>query len=134
MQLISSALRKYTNAYQNRIGKKAPIGTIIKGLLTSPDYKIKDFKAIMVNGYMKNTSLWKEILQIDLTEQLKDVRVPYIILQGDTDIVASTNLVKELVLGSNNTNLDCKVVADTGHMPGAEMMDTLLAVLKKCKQ
>lgn len=132
LQLISSALRKYTNAYQNRIGEKAPIGTIIKGLLKSPDYKMKDFKAIMVNGYMKNTSLWKEIIQINLTEQLRNVKVPYIILQGDTDIVASTKLVKELVVDSNNTCLDCKVVADTGHMPGVEMMDTLLTVLKEC--
>lgn len=132
LQLISSALCKYTNAYQNRIGEKAPMGTIIKGLLKSPDYKMKDFKAIMVNGYMKNTSLWKEIIQINLTEQLRNVKVPYIILQGDTDIVASTKLVKELVVDSNNTCLDCKVVADTGHMPGVEMMDTLLTVLKEC--
>lgn len=134
LQLISNALRKYTNAYQNKIGKKAPMGTIIKGLLTSPDYKMKDFKAIMVNGYMKNTSLWKEIIQINLTEQLKSVRIPYIILQGDTDIVASTKSVKELVTSSNNANLVCKVVANTGHMPGVEMMDTLLSTLKKCKQ
>ena len=133
LQLISSALRKYTNAYQNRNGKKAPMGTIIKGLLMSPDYKMKDFKAIMLNGYMKNTSLWKEILQVDLTEQLRNVKVPYMILQGDTDIVASTKLVKELVVGSNNANLECKVVADTGHMPGIVMMDTLFVVLKKFK-
>ena len=90
LQLISDSLRKYTNAYQNKIGAKAPMGPIIKGLLTSPDYKMKDFKAIMVNGYMKNTSLWKEILRLNLTEQLKKVEIPYIILQGDTDIVAST--------------------------------------------
>ena len=130
LQLISSALRKYTNAYQNKIGEKAPMGTIIKGLLTSPDYKMKDFIAIMVNGYMKNTSLWKEIIQIDLTEQLRNVKVPYMVLQGDTDIVASTKLVKELVSDSNNINLDCKVIANTGHLPGVEMMDALLAVLK----
>ena len=133
LQLISSALRKYTDAYQNKIGEKAPMGSIIKGLMTSPDYTMKDFKAIMLNGYMKNTSLWKEILQINLTEQLQNVKVPYIILQGDTDIVASTKLVKELVADSNNTNLACKVVADTGHMPGVKMMDTLLTVLKERK-
>ena len=108
LQLISSALRKYTNAYENKIGKKAPMGTIIKGLLASPDYKMKDFKAIMVNGYRKNTSLWKEIIHINLTEQLKSVRIPYIILQGDTDIVASTKSVEELVNNCNNANLDCK--------------------------
>lgn len=131
LQLISDSLRKYTNAYQNKIGAKAPMGPIIKGLLTSPDYKMKDFKAIMVNGYIKNTSLWKEILRINLTEQLKKVEIPYIILQGDTDIVASTQTVQELVSTSSNTNLRYKIVANTGHLPGVEMMDTLLSVLQE---
>lgn len=131
LQLISGALRKYTDAYQNKIGEKAPMGSIIKGLMTSPDYTMKDFKAIMVNGYMKNTSLWKEITQINLTEQLRNVEIPYVILQGDTDIVASTKLVKELIANSNNSNLSCRVVANTGHMPGVEMMDTLLTVLRE---
>lgn len=75
----------------------------------------------MINGYMKNFSLWREIIQINLAEALRNVRIPYIILQGDTDIVASTKQVKEFVADSNNANLDCKVVADTGHIPGAEM-------------
>lgn len=131
LQLISAALRKYTDAYQNKTGKKAPMGSVIKGLLTSPDYTMKDFKAIMINGYMKNTSLWKEILQINLTEQLRNTEIPYLILQGDTDIVASTKLVKELIDNSNNSNLSCRVVSNTGHMPGVEMMDTLLTVLQE---
>lgn len=134
LQLISDSLRKYTNAYQNKIGAKAPIGSIIKGLITSPDYKMKDFKAIIVNGYMKNTSLWKEILRLNLTKQLKKVKIPYIMLQGDTDIVASTQTVKELVSISNNTNLRYKIVANTGHFPGVEMMDTLLSVLQETTQ
>lgn len=134
LQLISNSLRKYTNAYQNKIGAKAPMGPIIKGLLTSPDYKMKDFKAIMVNGYMKNTSLWKEILRLNLTEQLKKVEIPYIILQGDTDIVASTQTVQELVATSSNTNLRYKIVANTGHLPGVDMMDTLLSVLQETSQ
>lgn len=134
LKLISDSLRKYTNAYQNKVGVKAPMGSIIKGLITSPDYKMKDFKAIMVNGYMKNTSLWKEILRLNLTEQLKKVEIPYIILQGDTDIVASTQTVKELVSTSNNTNLKCKIVANTGHLPGVEMMDALLSALQETVQ
>lgn len=131
LQLISSALRKYTDAYQNKIGKKAPMGSIIKGLLTSPDYTMKDFKAIGINGYIKNTSLWKEIIQINLTEQLRNIEIPYVILQGDTDIVASTKLVQELIANSNNSHLSCRVIANTGHMPGVEMMDTLLTVLQE---
>lgn len=131
LQLISTSLSKYTDASQNKNGKKAPMGKIIKGLMTSPDYKMKDFKAIMVNGYVNNATLWKEILRLDLTEQLKKVEIPYIILQGDTDIIASTQTVKEVVSVSNNTNLKIKIVANTGHMPGVEMMDTLLSVLQE---
>lgn len=134
LQLISDSLRKYTDAYQNKTGAKVPMGQIIKGLITSPDYKLNDFKAIMVNGYMKNTSLWKEILRLNLTEQLQKVEIPYIILQGDTDIVASTQTVKELISISNNTNLRYTVISNTGHMPGVEMVDTLLSVLQETIQ
>lgn len=129
LRLISASLRKYTNAYQNKNGAKAPVGKIIKGLLTSPDYKLKDFKAVMVNSCAASISLWKEILRLNLTEQLKSAKIPYIILQGDTDIVASTQTVKELVSVSNNANLKLKIIANTGHMPGTEMMETLLSVL-----
>lgn len=131
LQLISTSLRKYTNAYQNKIGAKAPMGSIIKGLLTSPDYKFKDFKAIMVNGYMKNNSLWNEILRIDLSEILGSVKIPYILLQGDTDIVASTQTAKSLVSNFNNPNLRIQVISNTGHMPGVEMMEALMRVLKE---
>ena len=131
LQLISTSLRKYTNAYQNKIGAKAPMGSIIKGLLTSPDYKFKDFKAIMVNGYMKNNSLWNEILRIDLSEILGGVEIPYLLLQGDTDIVASTQTAKSLVSNCNNPNLRIQVISNTGHMPGVEMMEALMRVLKE---
>ncbi len=125
LQLVSSSLQKYTNAYNNKQGQKSPVGKIIWGLITSPDYNFSDFKAIMINGYRKNNSIWKEILKIDLTATLKSVEIPYIILQGDTDIVASTKNVKELVDSSNNPNLECKIISNTGHLPGEEMMEKL---------
>ena len=76
-------------------------------------------------------SLWNEILKIELTDQLQDVKIPYIILQGDTDIISSTRLVEKLVDESNNSNLECIVVENTGHIPGVLMMDTILKVLEK---
>lgn len=134
LQLIAGSLRKYTDAYQNRAGAKAPMGPIIRGLLTSPDYSLKDFKAVMINGYRKNTSLWNEILKIDLSGVLSNVKIPYIILQGETDLVASTKTVKELTANSENANISCQVIPRTGHFPGVEMMDSILAVLKKTGQ
>lgn len=129
LRLISSSIAKYTEGYQNREGAKAPIGKVIKGLLTSPDYTLKDFMAITVNGYRKNQSLWKEILRMDLSQPLREVRVPYVILQGDTDIVASTTKVKELVASAGNVYLQCETVKNSGHMPGAEGMERVLETL-----
>lgn len=129
LQLFSSCLNKYTDAYQNKKGAKAPMGKMIKGLLTSPDYSLKDFKAIMVNGYMKNNSLWKEILHLDLSDVLSNIQVPYVILQGDTDFVASTKTVEEVVDASKNNNLKVHIVENTGHMPGIMMMEKLMDVL-----
>lgn len=131
LQLISSCLTKYTDAYNNKNGRKSPMFSVIKGLLTSPDYKFKDFKAIMVNGYMGNNSLWNELLKIDLTDTLSGVKIPYIIIQGDTDIVASTKRAKELVENSSNSNLKFCEVKDTGHFPGADMMDKIFEELTK---
>lgn len=129
LQLISSCLTKYTDAYNNKNGRKSPMFSVIKGLLTSPDYKFKDFKAIMVNGYMGNNSLWNELLKIDLTDTLSGVKIPYIIIQGDTDIVASTKRAKELIENSSNSNLKFCEVKDTGHFPGADMMEKIFEEL-----
>lgn len=129
LRLVSYAIRNYTNGYQNKKGDNPPMGKIIWGLLTSSDYKFKDFMAIMVNGYMKNISLWKEILQINLESELSKIQIPYNIIQGDTDIVASTNTVLSIV--GNNPNLTCEVVPNAGHYPNTAMMQTLIKTLKK---
>ena len=62
--IYSGALRKYTNGYQNKIGKKAPMGKMIKGLWKSSDYKMKDFIQVNLNKcyndvmrFYKNTSM-----------------------------------------------------------------------------
>lgn len=122
MQLIASSIRKYTAGYVNKNGKQAAIWPIVRGLLASPDYRLRDFKAVMVNGYRHNVGLWKELLCLDLSEALCRVQIPYRIFQGDTDIVASTETIKKLVESSGNPCLECQVVAHTGHMPGEEMM------------
>ncbi len=129
LQLVSSSIRKYTSGYQNKAGEQAPMGKMIKGLLTSPDYRFRDFKAMMVNGYRKNQSLWNEILMLDLSKVLCEVSVPYIILQGDTDIVTSTKNVSELVKKAENENLECEIVKDSGHMPGVLGMERALKQL-----
>lgn len=127
LKLISSSIRKYTDGYQNKNDDKVPMGFLIKGLFSSTDYSFKDFLAVIKNGYAKNQSLWKEILKLDLTETLKKVEIPYLILQGETDIVASTSLIKELLSQRDNKNLSYKIIKNAGHIP-SNMLKELLEV------
>ncbi len=131
LQTVNSCLNKYTDAYTNKKGAKAPMGKIIMGLMTSPDYSFKDFKAIVDNGYKGNNSIWNELLKIDLTETISSVKIPYCILQGETDIVASTATIKRIADNSDNENLSCIVINNTGHFPGKEMMDAIFEALCK---
>ena len=129
LKTLYKLLNKYTNGYTNKNAAPAPIGIIVKGLLTSPDYTFKDFKAVMNNGYKYNKTLWRELLNIDLTAELSKITVPYAILQGDTDIVTSTSTVKAVAESSGNKNVTVTVIKNSGHMPSADAMAECLNIL-----
>lgn len=130
LKTLYKLLSKYTDAYFNKNSERMRTGAIIKGLLTSPDYSFKDFTAIMKNGYRGNTSLWTELLKTDLTPLLSEVKVKYLLLQGDSDIITSTQNVLKAVENCNNENMSVKVVKNSGHVPSAaaivECFKTLL--------
>ncbi len=105
MMELSKIIRKYTDGYNNKASKPAPVGKIIKGLLTSPDYSFKDFIAIIKNGYMKNESLLREMASKDLSKFFNEITIPYLIFQGETDIVTDTKSVVKLVDELNNPML-----------------------------
>ncbi len=123
LKTLYKLLSKYTNAYINKNAAPAPIGKIIKGLMTSPDYNFRDFMAVVKNGYAKNASLLREHLSTDLSPKLSDLQVKYLMLQGDTDIVASTANVLKAVEVCGNKNVTVKVVKNSGHMPSSEAMN-----------
>ncbi|MBD5104548.1 MAG: alpha/beta fold hydrolase [Ruminococcaceae bacterium] len=74
---IMGYIRKYTEGYICKSGKGLPVGVMLSGLLGSPDYRFKDFKAVMINGYMKNRSLIKELLELDLHDTFSKIKIPY---------------------------------------------------------
>lgn len=129
LQTLFKYLSKYTNAYFNKNSKPIKIGAIARGLLTSPDYSFKDFRAVIKNGYRGNQSLWRELLGISLTLLLAEIKVKYLILQGETDIVTSTANVLKAVEGCNNENVTVRVINNSGHMPSAEAMDECFRTL-----
>lgn len=122
---LSSAIRKYTCGYNDPNEPKAKIGEMIRGIMTSPDYKFRDFIAIVKNGYMKNSSLITELSKLDLRDALKDVSVPYHILQGETDLVTETKSIMSFVEKTENPNLTCKVIANSSHIPGMNGMQAV---------
>lgn len=128
---ISGYIRKYTEGYTNKKEPKSPMGSMIKGILSSPDYRFKDFTAIVKNGYNKNQSLILALSEIDLSPTLKKVNIPYHIIQGDTDIVTSTNMIVEFVKSCGNPQLTCEVIKDAAHMPGMNGMGAIMKTIDR---
>lgn len=128
---LSSAIRKYTYGYNNPNEPKAKVGKIIRGIMASPDYKFRDFKAIVLNGYIKNTSLITELSKLDLRETLKSVSIPYRIIQGETDVVTCTNSIKSFVEKTDNPYLTCTVIPNSAHMPGTNGMQAVFEEICK---
>jgi pimeloyl-ACP methyl ester carboxylesterase len=126
MKSIMRWTRKYTEGYQSKSDGKAPLGRIIYGVLTSPDYSLKDFKAVVINGCLKNKSLLTELIAIDMSDVFRKMQVPYLILQGDTDIVTSTKMISEFTESLGNKNIVFHRIQSSGHMPGNTAMNYII--------
>lgn len=126
MMKVSQCIRKYTQGYSNKNEPRSPMGSFVKGMLKSPDYRLRDFLAIFVNGYMKNQSLASELSHIDLRNDLSKICVPYRIIQGDTDIVTSTAQIIALTEECKNPYLSCTVVKNSAHIPGENGMKAIM--------
>lgn len=129
---LSKIIRKYTDGYIMRGAKSMPIGWLIKGMLSSPDYRLKDFLAVFKNGYSKNQSLVKEMSRMDLRDMLKNISCPYTIFQGETDIVTSTEELICFADGCQNENVRYQVIPDMGHFPSISAMKLIYDYL--CEQ
>jgi pimeloyl-ACP methyl ester carboxylesterase len=123
LKSVMGWVQKYTEGYQSKAGGKAPLGKIIYGVLTSPDYSLKDLKAVVINGYRENKSLLTELMDIDLSEVLRKIQIPYLILQGDFDIVTSTKMISAFTESVRNENIVFHRIQNSGHMPGSAAMD-----------
>lgn len=125
LRLVATWVKKYTNGYQNKKEKGMPLGSILWGLFTSPDYRLRDFAALFINGYRANKSLLLQMISIDLSADIKNMPLPYYVVQGSSDIVTSTKTVSGLIQESGNPNLHCTVVENSGHLPSQKCMDLL---------
>ena len=126
LKCIMKWINKYTEGYQCKSGGKTPLGKILLGLMTSPDYSLKNFKAIVINGTMKNKSLLTEVMNVDISDTLHHIKNPYLVLQGSTDIVTSTRMIKSFVTSGENNNLKYNQIEDSGHMPSGKGMEKII--------
>lgn len=125
-RLIMSWIRKYTSGYMGKSEKKEPVGSMVKGYFTSPDYKLGDCRAMFINGYMKNKSLLQELMTIDLRAELQAVSVPYTIIQGSLDIVTPTRHIQDFLTDTPHTGVKLVVVEKNGHIPDLKGMQTVI--------
>lgn len=119
-------LRKYTHAFFYKHGDNLSILSLALKFLESPDYRISDFFALFVNGYRKNTSLLIELMQLDLTTVLNQVKIPYYIIQGEYDINTSTKMVGEYMTRNENDQIHLQIISNSSHMPSKEALQASL--------
>ena len=130
---LSGAIRKYTNGYDNPDEPRDKAERIIIGIMESPDYESRDFKALLINGYRKNKSLFKELTKIDLRDTLKNVRVPYHIIQGNADIVTYTGSISAFVKELDIPDVTCRVIPNSAHIPGENGMKAVIEEIRKIR-
>ena len=128
-QRIMSSLQKYTVGYMNP-GDQAKSLPLILGMLRSPDYSLRDFMAIVKNGYTGLDTPIRTLLDVNLEAQLQNVKVPYRIFQGQTDGITPAALVKEVVEKAGTPLLSWEMIPDSGHFFGPRVMEALTAALE----
>lgn len=122
---LMSLVQKHTEGYQAKNCEKFPVGKLMKGIFGSPDCSLKEFFGLFNNGYKENTTLMVDMVNVDLTDTLSNIKVPYEIIQGSTDIVTSTSTISHFVAGSSNNNLSIKIVPNSGHFFTGEALRTI---------
>lgn len=119
---VYSLIGKYTNGYfyKDKGESNSKIYKLILGMFFSPDYTLTDAYNSLIGGnknVQMNSNLLKEMFNTDLSKELSNVKIPYLILQGKEDTIASTSTVETLASHSNNPNLKVKVLEKSGHIP-----------------
>lgn len=131
---ISRYLKKYTKGYYGTNYDKKEMQTMMTDLFNSPDYRLRDFLAIFINGYSKNKSLWEELIDVDLTTTFEGMTVPYTIIQGENDSITPTKMLFETLPPNGNSQLNIQIVSDCGHIPNMYAINKIYETLVQLKK
>ncbi|MBT1165195.1 alpha/beta fold hydrolase [Bifidobacterium simiarum] len=125
MTRVNRWIMRYTQGLMSRTDGGMDVRTIVRGLLTSPDYSLRTIPALLSNHASRCVRLLREATDLDLRDTLRRVGVPYLIVQGSKDLVTPTSMVERFVRESDNPNLSLRVLPDMSHVPGRKSMRTM---------
>ncbi len=117
LKFMYKVISKYTNGYTDRRFKSMPKARLLKGYITSPDYRLRDLKTFLSNDAMLNISIYKELLLLDEIPILERVKIPYMILSGESDIICASKSSLSQLMKSKNENLSIVELKNSGHIP-----------------
>ena len=122
---VMSCLRKYTEGQSNP-RDSAPTGPVVWGLFTSPDYRFRDFRALVQNGYTGFDGPAELLMSLDLRKTLENVKIPYRILTGETDGITPAALAEEALREGKNPMVTCEVIPGSSHFFGPKGMEAIV--------
>lgn len=127
VEKVARWLMRYTEAYFAKGSGVMDYMDLVLGAFISPDYRFADAKALFKNGYGKDTEhLVHDLVAMDLTPILDRITVPYTILQGEKDLVTSTQAIRQYFEKTKNPNLRFEVIPDSAHMPSKKALAYIL--------
>ena len=99
------------------------IGGLMMSFFTSPEYSISDgLNSSMMKGlFFSVSAMWDEINNIDITKEVRSIKVPVYFFEGKYDMATPTVLVKEFYDGLDAAKGKKLIIFEkSAHMPMIE--------------
>lgn len=87
--------RKYVHEYGGSIYGRRDINNLIKVIVHSVEYTLKDLFNLVRGWDFSVKCLWRDMVKIEFSKQVKELKVPVYFLQGKYDYQTPAILVKE---------------------------------------
>lgn len=135
---VEKLIKKYTDGfiYQGKTGRKqsnSMLYKIIFSYFLSPDYSLRQALGSIIDcSGARKVSI--QMIHSDITDSLKNIKVPYKILQGEKDLQTSRYQIEEFQKKYNNPNVSIKIIPDSGHIPTNECFSIVLNEIQKIKE
>ncbi|MFC1815503.1 alpha/beta fold hydrolase [Thermodesulfobacteriota bacterium] len=99
------------------------IGGLMLSFFTSPEYSMSDgLNSLMMKGlFFSVSAMWDEINDIDITKEVRSIKVPVYFFEGKYDMATPTVLVKKFYDGLNAVKGKKFIIFEkSAHMPMIE--------------